>query len=357
MTVSIKKFLDLAISKNASDLIFTVGVPPVVRIDGDLVYTDVPPLTHELNRELVYSMLSEEQRREFEEERELDFSFSTDEGYRFRGNVYLQRGCIAAALRLIPNVIPTLEELKLPSVLKEFTKAHQGLLLMTGPTGHGKSTTQAAMIDIINNSRKCHIITIEDPIEYIHASKKSVVDQREIGSDTKSFSVALRHVLREDPDVILVGEMRDLETIGTALTAAETGHLVFATLHTNNSAQAIDRIIDVFPPHQQAQIRSQLSFTLLGIIAQRLIPRKDGRGRIVAVEVLKHTNAVANLIREHKQQQIPAVIESSGKLGMQTMDASLKDLFYKGVITKEEAATRMLNPQLLGTRPSSIRRP
>jgi twitching motility protein PilT len=346
--MDIRRFFDAALKSNASDLLFTAGSPPCARVNGEIVYFDMPALSAEEVRRLVYAVLTQEQVARFEEKLELDFSISYRDTVRFRGNAYRQRGCVAAAFRLIPSKIPTLEELGLPPVLRELALHPQGLLLVTGPTGHGKSTTQAALIDIINSERRCHVVTIEDPIEYLHFSRRSVIDQREVGEDTRSFADALRHVLRQDPNVIQIGEMRDLETISTALTAAETGHLVIATLHTNSAVQSCDRIIDVFPPHQQNQVRTQLSFCLLAIVSQRLLPRADGKGRVAAVEILRNHPAVANLIREGKTQQLQTVMETQGRLGMQTMDAAVKRLYRDGIITRETATRNMVNPSMLG---------
>ncbi|MBE7462721.1 MAG: type IV pilus twitching motility protein PilT [Planctomycetes bacterium] len=345
--LDIGRYFEAAIKRGASDLIFTVGVPPSVRLNGAIAQYDLPPLTADDTLKLLYSVLTGEQIARFEADHELDFSIQYQDKARFRGNAYVQKGAVAAVFRLIPSKIPALGDLGLPVVLEDLALQPQGLLLFTGPTGHGKSTTQAALLDIINAKKRCHIITVEDPIEYLHASKSSVVDQREVGQDTRSFAAALKHVLRQDPDVILVGEMRDLETMSTALTAAETGHLVLATLHTNNAVQACDRIIDVFPPYQQNQIRTQLSFCLLAIVAQRLLPRKDGQGRVAAVELLRNIPGVANVIREGKTAQLASVMETHGKMGMQTMDASLKDLYRKGVIDRETATRFMQNPQAL----------
>jgi twitching motility protein PilT len=338
------KFFDAAIERGASDLLFTAGVPPCVRLNGAIVQFDLPVLKPDHTLKLLYSILSQEQIAKFEHEWELDFSVQYQDRARFRGNAYKQKGAVAMALRLIPQVIPKLEELGLPAALADIAMQPQGLLLVSGPTGHGKSTTQAALINQINESRRCHIITVEDPVEFYHVSKKSVIDQRDVGDDTHSFASALKHVLRQDPDVILVGELRDLESMGVALTAAETGHLVMATLHTNSAAQAIDRIIDVFPPYQQPQIRMQLSMSLLAIISQRLLPRADGKGRVAAVEVLRNLPNISNLIREGKTQQIGSVIETHSKAGMQTLDGAIKDLYKRGVITKEVALKFLLNP-------------
>ncbi|MCX7804918.1 MAG: PilT/PilU family type 4a pilus ATPase [Planctomycetota bacterium] len=341
------RYFEAAIRHGASDLLLTAGVPPCARVNGDIVHFDAAPLSAGDVRRLVYSVLRQDQIARFEEKLELDFSIAYRDTVRFRGNVYRQRGCVAAAFRMIPSRIPTLTELGLPPVLEEFALLPHGLILVTGPTGHGKSTTQAAMLDIINRERRCHIVTIEDPIEYLHFSKKSVIDQREVGEDTHSFADALRHVLRQDPNVIQIGEMRDLETISTALTAAETGHLVLATLHTNSAAQSCDRIIDAFPAHQQNQIRVQLSLCLAAIISQRLLPRADGKGRVAAVEILRNQPGVANLIREGKTHMLQTVMETQGRAGMQTMDGALKRLYMEGVISRETAAKYMSNPGML----------
>ena len=328
-------------------MLLTVGSPPVYRIDGELLYTNARPLASESCKALVYSVLDDGQIARFEEDKELDFSFYLEEAHRFRGNVYMQRGSISAAFRLIPKHIPSLEELALPPIIEEFTLAPMGLVLITGPTGHGKSTTQACMIDMINTKKRVHIITIEDPIEFVHKNKRSVIDQREVGHDTLSFAEALKHVLRQDPDVILVGEMRDLETISTALTAAETGHLVIATLHTNDAVQTINRLIDVFPSQQQSQIKAQFSLCLLAVVSQRLLPRADGKGRIVATEVMRNNPAVSHLIREGRIEGIYSVMETHAKEGMFVMDTSIKNLYMQGIITYEEAKLRMRNPQAL----------
>jgi len=345
--MDIGRLLKFAVEKKASDMLLTVGSPPVYRIDGELIYTNARPLASESCKALVYSVLDDGQIARFEEDKELDFSFYLEEAHRFRGNVYMQRGSISAAFRLIPEHIPSLEELGLPPIIEEFTLTPMGLVLITGPTGHGKSTTQACMIDMINTKKRVHIITIEDPIEFVHKNKRSVIDQREVGHDTLSFAEALKHVLRQDPDVILVGEMRDLETISTALTAAETGHLVIATLHTNDAVQTINRLIDVFPSQQQSQIKAQFSLCLLAVVSQRLLPRADGKGRIVATEVMRNNPAVSHLIREGRIEGIYSVMETHAKEGMFVMDTSIKNLYMQGIITYEEAKLRMRNPQAL----------
>jgi twitching motility protein PilT len=298
----------------------------------------------------VYSIMTEAQRAQFEGTHELDFSLAVGRKRRFRVNVYMQKQAVAAALRPIAEDIPSLEGLGLPPEVLSLTQARQGLVLVTGPTGHGKTTTLAAMIDRINHERACHIITVEDPIEFVHYHQRAIVDQREVGGDTESFATALKYVLRQNPDVILVGEMRDLETIQAALRAAETGHLVFATLHTNDAIQTVDRIIDVFPAEQQQQIRFQLSMTLLAVLAQRLIPREDGNGRILACEVLRVNTAVANLIREGKTHMVYGIMETNTRDGMITLDKALKNLYNSGLITYEEALAHARNPkEIMGT--------
>jgi twitching motility protein PilT len=336
-----------AIQMEASDLHITAGLPPMVRIHGKVQPLDYPPLTPNVTRELIYDILSNDQRQRLENEWELDFSYSVPRLARFRVNVYFQKGSLGAAFRAIPEVIKSISELGLPEAVEDMTEKPRGLVLVTGPTGSGKSTSLAAMIDKINETRHEHIMSVEDPIEFLHNHKKCIVNQREVNQDTKSFAQALKHVLRQDPDVILVGEMRDLETISLAVTAAETGHLVFGTLHTQDTPQTVDRIIDVFPPHQQHQIRAQLAIALQGIITQTLIPRIDGRGRVVACEVLVPTPGVRNLIREGKNHQIYSAIQTGGKYGMQTMDAALVQLVRRGRITEEEAEKRSSNPDEL----------
>ena len=322
------------LERDASDLHLTVGSPPIIRINGVLERLDYPRLSANDTRELIYRILSQDQRQRLENEWEIDFSYSVPGRARFRVNAYFQRNILGAAFRLIPITIKPLEELGLPPALHELTQQAARLRPRhRAPPARGKSTTLAAMIDEINETRDEHIMTIEDPIEFLHRHKKCMVNQREVGADTKSFNRALKSVLRQDPDVILVGEMRDTETMATALTAAETGHLVFATLHTQDAPQTIDRIIDVFPPHQQEQIRVQLSTTLMGVCTQQLLPTRDGRGRVVACELLIPTPAVRNLIREGKTHQIYSVMQTGTQYGMQTMDAALADLVRRGVIT------------------------
>jgi twitching motility protein PilT len=343
----IDDLLRIVVEKGASDLHLCAGVPPVIRLDGRLIPTNYEKATPQDTQRLMYDILTDEQIQRFESTLELDFSYSLGKMARFRVNVYRDRGAVAAAFRLIPTRIPTIRELNLPPVLEELTRLPRGLIIVTGPTGSGKSTTQAAMINQINMERSVHIVTIEDPIEYLHTHRFSIINQRELGQDTRSFHNALRAVLREDPDVILVGEMRDPETIALAITAAETGHLVLATLHTNSASTTIDRIVDVFPPGQQEQIRIQLSNSIQAVICQQLLPRAGQPGRVPAVEVMIATPAIRNLIRENKAHQIASVIQTSANVGMQTMDQSLRDLYMKGWITLEEALSRAMNPDEL----------
>ncbi len=333
------------LDRGASDLHLTVGVPPMIRVSGHLTSLDYPPLDGTEARELIYSILTQEQRQRLETDWEIDFSYSVPGRARFRVNAFFQRNSLGAAFRLIPVDILNIDQLNLPKILHTFCQKPRGFILITGPTGSGKSTTLAAIIDEINDTRQEHIMTIEDPIEFLHRHKQCVVNQREVGTDTKSFNRALKSVLRQDPDIILVGEMRDLETIQTALTAAETGHLVFATLHTQDAPQTIDRMIDVFPPHQQEQIRVQIAATIQGIMTQQLLLRRDGRGRAVACEVLLATPAVRNLIREGKTHQIYTVMQTGTKHGMQTMDYALADLVRRGLITPELAERQSSNPE------------
>jgi len=340
--VHLDTLLRLVVEHGASDLHLTVNLPPMIRVDGRLVPTGYEYLSPRDTQRLIYDILTNEQIQWFEKTRELDFSYGIKDVGRFRVNVYRQRGCVGVAMRAIPGKIPSMEELGLPPLLKDLTRKHSGLILVTGPTGSGKSTTIATMIDCINNERECHIMTIEDPIEYLHRHKKSMVNQRELNTDTDSFENALRAVLREDPNIILLGEMRDLETIATALTLAETGHLVFGTLHTRNAPQTIDRVVDVFPPHQQDQIKIQLSNTLEAVIAQQLIP-KIGGGRFVSVEIMIATAAVRNLIREGKSYQIYSTIETGGQQGMRSMDKILAEAHKRGIISYEDAVCRAVD--------------
>jgi twitching motility protein PilT len=329
------------VERRASDLHLTAGAPPMVRVRGRLTPMEgYPVLTPTDTREIVYSILSNAQRQKLENNWQLDFAYQIPGAARFRVNAYFQRSALGAAFRLIPFEIAPLETLGLPPVVAELAKKPRGLVLVTGPTGSGKSTTLASLIDVINETREEHIMTIEDPIEFLHNHKKCMINQRELGADATSFGDALKAALRQDPDVILVGEMRDIETIGTAITAAETGHLVFATLHTQDTPQTIDRIIDVFPSAQQGQIRAQLSVALQGIMTQTLLPTADGAGRCCAVEILVPTPAVRNLIREAKSHQIYSVLQTGGQHGMQTMDASLASLVRAGKITRQLAESR-----------------
>lgn len=326
------------IAQGASDLHLTFGAPPMYRINGSLKsIKSAVPWTGEKIESAISSLLTESQRATFERELELDFAYTISSAARFRVNIYQQRGFFGAAFRIIPTELKQLKELGVPDSVAKFAQLQRGLVLVTGPTGSGKSTTLAALVDLVNSTRSDHIVTIEDPIEFLHTHKNSIVNQREIGADTHSFAAALKHVLRQDPDVILIGELRDLETISIALTAAETGHLVFATLHTQDAPQTIDRIIDVFPPHQQGQVRTQLASTLQGVICQTLVKRADGLGQVVATEVLATTPAIANLIREGKTHQIISMMQSGRALGMHTMDQHLADLVKTGTITYEEA--------------------
>jgi len=334
--------------ERASDVHLSPGFRPAIRVRGKITpLEDYAPLTPQETRDTVYSLLNDDQRKRFESNKQLDLAYAVPGVARFRVNCFFQRGAISAAFRRIPHEIPQLKELGLPAVLEEFTRKPRGFVLVTGPTGSGKSTSLAAMIDIINRERQEHILTIEDPIEFLHDHKSCIVNQREIGADAEDFSLALKSALREDPDVILVGEMRDLETMATALTAAETGHLVFATLHTQSTAQTVDRIIDIFPAEQQSQVRMQLSIALQGIVTQQLLPTADGQGRVVGCEVLVPTPAIRNLIREGKTHQIYSAIQTSGSLGMQTMDAHLAQLVRMDRITRTLAEQRASVPEEL----------
>ncbi len=347
--MDITELLILTKERNASDLHLAAGAPPILRVNGRLARIDFPALTSDAIHQMMYDVLTDDQKARFEDTRDLDFSLELANVGRYRVNIFVTRRGDGAAFRLIPTQIRSLEALGMPPVLRSLVLKDRGLLLVTGPTGVGKTTTLASMVDLINTERTDHIITIEDPIEFVHEHKNCVVNQREVGPHTKSFAAALRSALREDPDVILVGEMRDLETIGMALTAAETGHLVLATLHTNSAGQTINRIIDVFPPHQQDQIRVQVSESLLGVLAQTLIPRVDGRGRVAAVEMMVCTPGIRNLIREAKTFQIPSVIETSVKEGMVSLDQSLRDLLRRGMIAPEEVFARAVDKEMFGT--------
>lgn len=340
--MELRKVLEKAKEVGGSDIHFVAGRPPMIRINGELLDTgDFDKMIPSVLKELAKEILSEDQYIEFKKNLEYDFAFGVAGLGRYRINIHMQRGTIGITIRVLSTEILSFEQLNLPDSLKQFTEYKNGLVLVTGPTGSGKTTTLAAMIDKINDEKAYHIITIEDPIEYLHSHKKSVIEQREIRADTESFKTALKYILRQDPDVILVGEMRDLETIEAAITAAETGHLVFGTLHTNSAAKTIDRIIDVFPKERQAQIRSQLSTSLRGVIAQQLIPLKDGTGRRAALEILVGNPAVGNLIREGKIHQIPSVLQTGARYGMIPMEKSLDILYEKGLITKDEVKKRL----------------
>ena len=338
--LTLRQLLEDMVQRRASDLHLTAGVPPELRIDGSITPTEYEVLTPEKCIALAYSVLSDDQRKRFETTKELDFSFGVKGLSRFRSNVYLQRGVVCMAIRQIPYEIIPMERLGLPPIVREFTNRQKGLVLVTGATGSGKSTTLAAMIDRINGVRQAHIMTIEDPVEYIHLHKKCIVNQREVGADTASFPTALKYVLRQDPDIILIGEMRDLETIEAALTIAETGHLVFATLHTNSTYEAINRIVDVFPADQQKQILTQLAFVLEGVVTQQLIPRSRGAGRIMCSEVLVCTPAIKAMIREAKAHQIYGLMQAGQKFGMQTMNQALAGAVMDGALTPEDALER-----------------
>jgi len=338
--------LDDLVARNGSDLHVAADSAPMVRVDGELrPATGGAVWSRDQVSAVLGSILNPRQRASFEEEWELDFAISPRGEARFRVNFYRERDAMAAAFRLIPSEIKSLKQLGVPSVVSKFATLPRGLVLVTGPTGSGKSTTLAALIDLVNKSRADHIVTIEDPIEFVHSNQRSLVNQREVGADTHSFGDALKRVLRQDPDVILIGELRDLETVSTALTAAETGHLVFATLHTQSAAQTIDRIIDVFPPHQQGQVRSQLALTLQGVVCQTLLPRATGQGRIIATEVMVTTPAIANLIREGKTYQITSALQAGRESGMHTMDQHLADLVNSHLVTHEAAAAKMQDPE------------
>jgi twitching motility protein PilT len=343
--MEIQDILKQVVAAGASDLHLSVGLPPVARIDGQLENLDYPALDPNTSRELIYSILSQDQRQKLETDWEVDLAYSLFGIARFRVNAFFQRGTLGAAFRMVPIDIRSIEELGLPKVMHTFCHKPRGFVLVTGPTGSGKTTTLAALIDEINQTRPHHIVTIEDPIEFLHQHKRCVINQRELGADTKSFPAALRAALRQDPDVILIGEMRDLETMQIALTAAETGHLVFATLHTQDCPQSIDRIIDVFPPHQQEQIRVQIAASLEGVVSQQLLAKAGGKGRVAACEVLIPTPAVRNLIREGKTHQLYTVMQTGAQLGMQTMNAALADHVRHGRITKELALRRTVAPE------------
>lgn len=348
--INLHQLLRAMIDKGASDMHITTGSPPLLRIDGAIVPLKLPPLSSMETKQLCYSVLTEEQKISFEKEKELDLSFGVKNLSRFRANVFLQRGAVSGAFRAIPFKILSFEELGLPPVVTELSRKPRGLVLITGPTGSGKSTTLASIIDRINSDTRQHIMTIEDPIEYLHPHKRCIINQREVGADTETFKRALKYVLRQDPDVVLVGEMRDLETIEAALTIAETGHLVFATLHTNSAVQSINRVIDVFPPHQQPQIRAQLSFVLEGVVSQLLLPRAGAPGRVLAMEIMVPNAAIRNLIREDKVHQLYSAMQvGQTKHSMQTMNQALHSLFMRKLITFEEALGRSSDQDELRT--------
>ena len=340
MTVSVPQLLRFAVAQKASDIHLSAGEPPLLRVHGEMYRVDMPPLSKDDTHRLIFEVMNDSQRRTFQEKLEADFAFALDDELRFRVNVFVQNRGEGAVFRTIPTKIPRFEDLGLPAVLRNLCEEEKGLFLVTGPTGSGKSTTLAAMIDYVNTTMAGHILTLEDPIEFVHTSKRSLVNQREIGTQSQSFNAALRSALREDPDVILVGELRDLETISLALTAAETGHLVFGTVHTASAPKTVDRLVDVFPPAQQAQVRTMLSESLLGVCTQMLLA-KQGGGRAAALEILVATPAVRNLIRENKTHQIPSAMQVGGKVGMQTMEAAVMDLISKGIVTADEARKRM----------------
>jgi twitching motility protein PilT len=355
MKEQMDQVLKTAYGMGASDIHITVGKPPCMRNKGEMVpLPKFPVLTKEHTRKLIYAILSEDQIKEFEEGLELDCSYHIPGACRFRVNVMYQMGSVEGVLRVIPSKIPTAEEIKLGENIMKFSKLPNGLVLVTGPTGSGKSTTLAAIMEAINQNRKEHIITVEDPIEFVYEAKQCVIRQREVGADTPSFNSALKHILRQDPDIVLVGEMRDLETISLAITAAETGHLVFGTLHTSDAASTVDRVIDVFPVHQQTQVRVQLGGSLQGVISQQLLPTADGKGRAAAREVMVITPAISNLIREGKTHQIYSAIDTGGKFGMESMDSALIGLVQKKIITVEVAMTKSSNPQQLQQRLSAL---
>jgi len=347
--LTINQLLVEAIQKGASDLHITVGVPPVIRVDGFLEPLEYPPLRSDDTIQLLYNILNDQQKIKFETNWELDFSTEVKDVGRFRVNIHYQRGAVEGAFRIVHDQIRTVKQLGLPTVVSEFARKVNGLILITGPTGSGKTTTMAALVNQINSQRRCMIIIIEDPIEYTHHHKKSIIKQREVASDTKSFSAALRHVLRQDPDVICIGEMRDLETISTALTAAETGHLVFSTLHTPDVVQTVDRIIDVFPPHQQQQVRIQLANTIEGVVCQQLIAVPGGHGRVAAAEVLVVNVAARKIIRSSKTEQLVTLMQTNYELGMVTMDKALKNLYQQGLVSYDDAITRCKYPEAFDT--------
>ena len=346
MAFDLTALLGFANDEGASDLHISAGVPPMVRIRGEMVRLDLPALTRDDAHAAIYDVLNDSQKKLFEEFLDIDFAFDIPGVSRFRANVFIQNRGAAAVFRIVPSKVKTLEELGMPKVLKDLANRDKGMVVVTGPTGSGKSTTLAAMIDYINETQRSHILTVEDPIEFVHESKKSLVNQREVGPHTQSFANALRGALREDPDIILVGELRDLETTSLAITAAETGHLVFATLHTNSASKTVDRIIDIFPSGQQAQVRTMFSESIEGIVAQTLLPSKDGKGRVAAIEVLVGVPALRNLIREDKTAQIMSVIQTGSQFGMQSLDQSLRELVMQGKLSRTDAMAKASSPRL-----------
>ncbi|MFA5156335.1 MAG: type IV pilus twitching motility protein PilT [Candidatus Omnitrophota bacterium] len=341
--MELSELLTMCIDKKASDLHLTENEPPILRIDGKLMRTAFPPMTKLDLKRIIYSVLTNPQKEIFERDLELDFSLALPGMDRFRVNTHMQKGAVEAAFRRVPLNVPTAKDLNLPPIITELARRGNGLVLVTGPTGMGKTTTLAAMIDQINNERECLMVSIEDPIEFVHKNKKSIIKQREVYADTRSFAEALRHALRQDPNVIVVGEMRDLETISTTLTAAETGHLVLATLHTPDAPQTIERIIDVFPSHQQQQVKLQLADCLQGVVSQLLLPHASGQGRVLATEIMIGTPAIRNLIREQEIEQIPTIMQTGSQYGMKTMDKSLKDLYNQKQITLDVAMSKVKN--------------
>ncbi len=342
--LDMKDLLMLTVEKRASDLHITEKEPPILRIDGRIQRTTLPVLDRETTKRLIYSVLTDPQKEKFEKELELDLSLSLPGMDRFRVNVHMQKNSVEAAFRRVPLDVPTMEELGISHVVKELARKPNGLVLVTGPTGVGKTTTLAAMVDLINKERECVIVSIEDPIEFVHVNIKSIIKQREVYCDTHSFADALMHTLRQDPNVIIVGEMRDLETISTTLTAAETGHLVLATLHTPDAPQTIERIIDVFPPHQQQQVKLQLADCLQGVVSQLLLPHASGKGRVLSTEIMIATAGIRNLIREQEIEQIPTLLQTGSQYGMKTMDKCLKELYQQGLITLDIAISKVKNP-------------
>jgi twitching motility protein PilT len=346
MAFDLAALLTFAKDEGASDLHISAGMPPLVRLRGEIVRLDLPALSGDDARASIYDILKDDQKRILEEFHDLDFAFELPGVSRFRANVFIQNRGHGAVFRVVPTSVKTLDELGMPKVLRDLAEKEKGLVVVTGPTGSGKSTTLASIIDFINDTQRSHILTVEDPIEFVHVPKKSLINQREVGPHTQSFASALRAALREDPDVILVGELRDLETTSLAITAAETGHLVFATLHTSSAVKTIDRVIDIFPAGQQAQVRTMLSESLEGVVAQTLLPAKDGKGRVAALEVLIGVPALRNLIREDKTAQILSVIQTGAQHGMQSLDQSLRDLVMQGRLSREEAMKKSSNPRL-----------